>query len=44
MDVNIIGKATMKALAKNGRNDPSLNILIKSKGIHPIGAVFLIIN
>ncbi len=29
---------------EKGKNAPSLNTLMKSKGIHPIGEVFLIMN
>ena len=40
----MIGTATKKALARNDKNAPSRKTLMKRRGIHPIGAVFLIIN
>jgi hypothetical protein len=44
IDKNIIGTATKIALIKNDKNAPSRKTLIKRSGIHPIGAVFLIMN
>lgn len=44
IDKNIIGRATKNALAKNDKKAPSRKTLIKRRGIHPIGAVFLIMN
>jgi hypothetical protein len=40
----MIGNATRKALAKNERNAPSRKTFMKRSGIHPMGAVFLIMN
>jgi hypothetical protein len=34
----------MNALIKKGRKAPSLNTLMKRRGIQPIGEVFLIMN
>jgi len=44
IDKNIIGTATKNALIKNDKKAPSRKTLIKRRGIHPIGAVFLIMN
>ena len=44
IDKNIIGRATKNALAKNDKKTPSRNTLMNRRGIHPIGAVFLIMN